>query len=96
MGMDETSARRGHDYVTLFVDMEEKITLFVTEGKRNESVKFFVTDLQQHGRDANPILKDSRFVFLKNQSNYTDKQKEKYQQISMSTLNVKTFKSLQM
>ena len=147
VGMDETAARRGHDYVTLFVDMEEKKTLFVTEGKSYKTTKDFVEDLQQHSGDAenieqvscdmspafikgvtenlpnanitfdkfhiikiinkavdevrkeevktNPILKDSKFVFLKNQVNYTEKQKEKYINISMSKLNIKTFKALQ-
>ncbi len=146
VGMDETAARRGHDYVTLFVDMQEKKTLFVTEGKSSETTKDFVVDLQEHGGEAqnieqvscdmspafikgveenlpmaditfdkfhiikiinkavdqvrkqevktNPMLKDSKFVFLKNQINYTVKQKEKYQSISMSKLNIKTFRAL--
>ena len=33
IGMDETAARRGHDYVTLFVGLDERRTLYVTEGK---------------------------------------------------------------
>lgn len=33
IGVDETAARRVHDYVSLFVDIEEKRTIFVTEGK---------------------------------------------------------------
>ena len=32
-GVDETAARRGHDYVSLFVDIVEKRTIFVTEAK---------------------------------------------------------------
>ncbi len=54
-----------------------------------------VDNVRKEEVKTNPILKDSRFVFLKNQANYTDKQKEKYQQISMSKLNIKTFKALQ-
>ena len=34
-------------------------------------------------------------MFLKNQVNYTQKQKEKYEEIKMSKLNVKTFKAMQ-
>ena len=41
IGMDETSAARGHDYITLFVDLETKKTVFVTDGKSNETVKDF-------------------------------------------------------
>jgi transposase len=33
--IDETKRKRGHHYVTLFVDMDEKRTLYVTEGKMN-------------------------------------------------------------
>ncbi|WP_347567679.1 hypothetical protein [Acidithiobacillus thiooxidans] len=28
IGVDETSSRRGHDYITLFVDLREKRLLF--------------------------------------------------------------------
>lgn len=48
IGMDETAARRGHDYVTLFVDLDERRTLYVTEGKDNEMIEAFCTDLQEY------------------------------------------------
>lgn len=32
IAIDETSARKGHDYVTLFVDMDTKRVLFAIEG----------------------------------------------------------------
>ena len=48
LGVDETAARRGHDYVSLFVDLDEKKTIFVTEGRGSETVKAFARDLQQH------------------------------------------------
>jgi transposase len=147
VAMDETAARRGHDYITDFVDLDEKKTIFVAEGKSNETIKDFILDLEQHNglaaniiqvscdmspafikgvnenlpnaeitfdkfhiikiiseavdsvrkeeQKTNPILKDSRYVFLKNQVNYTVKQKEKYEEIRMSKQNIKTFKALQ-
>jgi transposase len=147
LGMDETAVRRGHDYVTQFVDMKEKKTVFVTEGRSNDTVVEFVSDLEQHNGLAenitavscdmspafikgveenlpkaeitfdkfhviklineavdsvrkeeqhdNPILKNSRYVFLKNQANYTAKQRAKYEEIKASKLNIKTFKALQ-
>ena len=147
VGVDETAARRGHDYVSLFVDLEQKKTIFVTEGKSSETVVEFVKDFQKHQGDAqkienvscdmspafikgveenlpnakitfdkfhvikiineavdevrrqeaksNPILKNSRYVFLKNQSNFTKTQKEKYDEIKMSKLNIKAFKAMQ-
>lgn len=147
VGMDETAARRGHDYITQVADINEKKTIFVTEGRSHDAVREFVEDLEQHNGSAenitsvscdmspafikgveenlpnaeitfdkfhviklineavdsvrreeqhsNPILKNSRFVFLKNQSNYTKKQREKYEEIKTSKLNIKTFKALQ-
>lgn len=147
IGVDETSARRGHDYVTSFVDLDEKQTIFVTEGKSSETVEEFAKDMKEHNGSGeqiknvscdmspafikgikenlqnaqitfdrfhivkiinesvddvrreevktNPILKNSRYVFLKNQSRFTQKQKEKYQEFKMSKLNIKTFKAMQ-
>lgn len=54
VGMDETSAKRGHDYITLFFDLDRKKLLFGTEGNDNQTVKEFVADLKVHG--GNPEL----------------------------------------
>ena len=48
VGMDETSARRGHDYVTFFFDMDRRRLLFGTEGKDHETVKAFSEDFKAH------------------------------------------------
>jgi transposase len=48
VGMDETSKRKGHDYITLFVDLQQKRTIFITEGKDQETVKAFADDLETH------------------------------------------------
>jgi transposase len=48
IGIDETSQKKHHNYITLFVDMEKRKTVFITEGKSNETVKEFVKDLEQH------------------------------------------------
>lgn len=55
VGFDETSAKRGHDYITLFFDLDKKKLLFGTEGKDNETVRTFVTDLKAHGGDPELI-----------------------------------------
>ena len=49
IGIDETAARRGHEYVTFFFDLDRRKLLFGTEGRDNETVKQFVTDLKAHG-----------------------------------------------
>ncbi|MCK5368456.1 MAG: ISL3 family transposase [Cyclobacteriaceae bacterium] len=48
VGMDETSKRKNHDYITLFVDLEKKRTIFITEGKDHKTVNAFVDDLKEH------------------------------------------------
>jgi transposase len=146
VGVDETSARKGHDYVTLFVDLEDKRTLFVAEGRDNKVVADFVEDLAVHKGDAeqicqiscdmspafirgvednlpnadivfdrfhvtkvlndavdkvrkaevanNPILKSSKYLFLKNRSNLTQWQQQRLDNIQLSGLNLKTMKAL--
>ncbi len=49
VGFDETSSRRGHDYVSLFVDLEVPRVLFATEGKDSGAVERFKQDLIAHG-----------------------------------------------
>ena len=51
VGMDETSARRGQDYISLFFDMDLRRLLFGTEGKGHETVKAFAQDLKAHKGD---------------------------------------------
>jgi len=48
VGMDETSARRGQDYISLFYDMDDRRLLFGTEGRDHETVKAFTEDLKAH------------------------------------------------
>ena len=51
VGMDETSRRRGHNYVSLFVDLDGPRVLFATDGKDASTVKRFKQDLIDHGGD---------------------------------------------
>ncbi|MFZ3580502.1 ISL3 family transposase, partial [Virgibacillus sp. DJP39] len=126
IALDETSSRRGHKYVTLFVDTDTKRLLFATEGKGanvlqdfcqfldskgvspsqieeicsdmspsfisgieenfpNASItfdKFHVMKLvnqaldqvRRHEQLTQPLLKKSRYIWLKNQENLTEKQ----------------------
>jgi transposase len=145
VGVDETAARRGHDYVSLFVDLDEKKTIFATEGKGSETVEAFVKDLKEHkGKPeqikevscdmspafikgvtenlpeaqivfdhfhvikiineavdqvrreearTNPLLKSNRYIFLKNRENHTAKQKETFEELSLSRTNLKTMRA---
>lgn len=55
IAIDETAARRGHDYVSLFVDMDQRRVLFVTEGRGADTVEAFADDLEAHNGDASRI-----------------------------------------
>jgi transposase len=146
VGVDETAARRGHDYVTLFVDLEEKRTVFVTDGRDQQVVEEFVEDLVAHKGTSenitqvscdmspafirgvednlphaaivfdrfhvtkvineavdtvrkaevgqNPILRNSKYLFLKNRDHLTINQQKQLEDIQLSGLNLKTMKAL--
>jgi transposase len=49
VGIDETSARRGQDYISLFFDLDQRRLLFGTGGKDHVTVKAFTEDLKAHG-----------------------------------------------
>jgi transposase len=55
VGVDETSARRGQDYVSLFVDLDapKPRVLFATEGRDHATVERFAADLVAH--DGDPV-----------------------------------------
>jgi transposase len=147
VGMDETAKSRGHDYITLFVDLLKRRTVFIAEGKDHETVKAFVDDLTAHSGSAQAItdvscdmspafikgvadnlpnakitfdrfhimkiigtavdtvrkheavtqhaaLKGTRYIFLKNDKNLTDAQRQKRLELSMPHMNLKSIKAL--
>jgi len=143
-GMDETSIAKGHEYVTTFVDLNQKKTVFVTEGKDAKTVDEFKSHIESHqGKPenitdvscdmspafingvnknfpqaeitfdkfhiikvineavdsvrrqeskSNPLLKGTRYIFLKNDTNLTEFQKAT--KFSLSKLNLKSMRAL--
>jgi transposase len=55
LGVDETSRRRGHRYVTVFADLKRARVLFATEGKDATTIEAFRADLEAHGGQAGQI-----------------------------------------
>lgn len=146
IGTDETSSRKGHNYVTVFADMESGEVLFATEGKDSATIKAFSEELPKHeakpeqiqevtmdmspafisgvasylpaasvtfdkfhviqalnkAQDAvrrmeqakNPLLKRSRYIWLKNPENLTAEQQK--QLATLRRENLKTAKVYQM
>lgn len=49
IGVDETSARRRHDYISLFFDLDHRRLVFATEGRDAATVADFSDFLSDHG-----------------------------------------------
>jgi len=56
VGFDETSQKKGHNYITVAVDLEEGTVLHVTEGKDSDTIKRFCEELEKHGGRAENIV----------------------------------------
>lgn len=48
VGVDETSARRGQDYVSIFMDLDRPRVIYATEGRDSGTVGRFAADLSAH------------------------------------------------
>jgi transposase len=146
VGCDETSSRKGHNYVTIFADMDSGEVIFATEGRDAGTVKAFADELPKHGaqpeqvsevtmdmapafisgvadqlpkasvtfdkfhviqalnkaqdevrrmeQSKNPLLKSTRYVWLKNPENLTDNQKKQLETLRYE--NLKTARVYQM
>jgi transposase len=55
LGVDETSKAKGHDYVSLFVDLKKRRTIFVAEGKDSETITTFTEDFKAHHGNPHDI-----------------------------------------
>ncbi|MBX6365718.1 MAG: ISL3 family transposase [Gemmatimonadetes bacterium] len=142
VGIDETASKRGHNYITLFVDVEGPRLLFATEGRDHTTLAAFREDLEAHGgtaagveefcldmspaylkglaaefpeagitfdkfhvmkllgeavdavrreeRRSRPELKGSRYVWLKNPENLTQRQLALLDGLDLPRLNLRT------
>ncbi|KXG43745.1 ISL3 family transposase [Tepidibacillus decaturensis] len=55
IAVDETSSKRGHQYVSLFVDMDTKKVMFAMEGKGADVLRVLLGHLQEKGIDPSQI-----------------------------------------
>jgi len=73
LAVDETAARRGHKYMTLFVDLDQRRVLYVADGKNAQTIQAFTADLEAHGGSARNIaevcipdlIRDQSGAFIK-------------------------------
>jgi transposase len=76
VGIDETSSRRGQDYVSVFADLDERRGVFVVEGRDHETVQAFSCFLETHGGDpaqVSEVCQDMSEAFLKGTLTYLPK-----------------------
>ena len=55
IGFDETSKKKGHNYVTLAVNMQERKVIHVGEGKGKDTIKAVKTYLTEKGVDTTNV-----------------------------------------
>ena len=55
VGIDETSIAKGHEYISLFVDLHKRKTMFISQGKDNKTIANFSDDLLDHNAVATQI-----------------------------------------
>ena len=68
VGIDETAARRGHNYISVFVDLDVPRVLFATPGRDHTTVEAFANDLKAHGGDpanVEEVCSDMSAAFIK-------------------------------
>lgn len=59
VGVDETASRRGHTYMSVFVDLDRRRVLFATPGKDSGTVESFARDLEAHKGDPLAVAEAS-------------------------------------
>ena len=55
VGIDETSLRRGQNYITVVHDLDAKRLLFATPGRDHDTIEQFAVDLTEHGGDRTAV-----------------------------------------
>jgi transposase len=55
VAIDETAAKRGQDYISLFVDIDARKVVYVTEGNDAQTVARFTDHVDDHNSDASRI-----------------------------------------
>jgi transposase len=55
IGLDETSRKKGHEYITLVADIKDSKVIFSCEGKDSSTITSFSEDLQNHSGNLSNI-----------------------------------------
>ena len=55
VGVDETSTKKGHDYITLFVNLENGQILDIQDGKSSDTIKNYAEELRILGKSIDTV-----------------------------------------
>jgi transposase len=58
LGIDETSSKKGHSYISTFVDVENATVVYATPGKDASTITSFVEEMPKHKADSVQIKED--------------------------------------
>lgn len=97
IGFDETSKKKGHDYVSCFIDLDSSDLLHVVEGKDAEVVGEFVLEAQNQGLDPKNITDvsvDMSPAFGAGIEKYLPQAKVTYDKFHVSQLVQKAFDAI--
>jgi transposase len=73
VGVDETSRAKGHEYVSVFIDLDKSRVIYVCEGKDASTIESFKTDLELHNgsnETVNNFCCDMSPAFISGIENY--------------------------
>ena len=68
VAIDETAAKRGQSYISVFVDIDKRRVVYATEGRGADTVKHFADHVDEHNSDASRIKQvciDMSAAFIK-------------------------------
>ena len=71
--IDETAAKRGHDYITLFVDIDRRRVVYIADGKDAGTVAEFADHVDARGGDASRVKEvcvDMSDAFIKGKRSF--------------------------
>jgi transposase len=89
MAFDETATRRGHNYVTVAVDLDGNRVVFATPGKDSSCIGAAAQDLKKHGGDPNKVTTvacDMSVAFTKGIGEYLPKATITYDRFHVTKL----------
>jgi len=89
VGVDETSAKRRHDYITVFYDLDERRLVYVANGKDAGTIEDFEQFMWDHDGNASNVLEvacDMSPAFIKGITEHMERAKITFDRFHVSKL----------